>query len=81
MRKVFGQWLYDTHYWRVTDNLAFWPPHLYDWNHAIRQNHNSDFVQDVPERCLNVTAGIHFEFYRFTEPANKDVAATMYNGY
>ena len=22
MRKVFGQWLYDTHAWRVKDSLA-----------------------------------------------------------
>ena len=81
MRKVFGQWLYDTHAWRVKDNLAKWTPHFYDWNQAIRNKHVSEFGEDVPLRCKNVCAGIDCKFYHFTEPGSKELAAAMYNGY
>ena len=91
MRKVFGQWLYDTHAWRVKDSLALWVQLCYDWNQAMlwallfgtsTSTSLNEFGKDVPLRCKNdVRACINSKFYSFTEPGNKDLAAAMYNGY
>ena len=81
MRKTFGQWLFNNHSWRVTDNLAFWVPRLYSWSLACNNKHEEEFGSPMPPRCENCACGIDVKFYPVTEPADKALAAALYNGY
>ena len=78
---LFAHWLYDTHSWRIRDNLDFWTPYFAEWNAAIRTKSINCTGSDLPQRCLNVSLFYDASFHATTEPGDPELAARCYNGY
>ena len=67
--KLFAKWLYITHGWRLTDNLAFWHPYFKSWNDAIRLKAFNCTGSDLPEHCQNVAIFLDATFKKICEPS------------